>query len=418
MHPFALQQQIRENATELYDSLADLEKWQKEMTKKDEKLQSQNKKEKIEPNKTIPKETKNKTSESIAKIKKSGNEYYQRKDYKAAIKEYSKGIEIDPKNYVLYCNRGMAQLQCKQFEQAESDCSECIRLISIAKSNKNQERDGNQQEENPEAVEIKAYYRRGVARKNLRHYVSALDDFRQALTLLNNKKKVQRRMKKHKTIVCENKLEMKRIEIAEVWSDHSDDEKVEAAIDSSLKTSHEKKEEPKTIVQLKDQTPSMSVVQEKSQSNDNSPLSAFTYPNTFGEFEKLWSKGKREDKGWKAQVLLQMNTTTKYGIANKENKSAINSKRCKQWHQVFENLLTDEIFSDMIDSIHYIAIQYVNERKQVIEILDRLSKVQRFEMLVMFLDDQRISKLKHIQELFKTSDDVKYSQQILSRYLT
>ena len=41
---------------------------------------------------------------------------------------YSRSIFVNPHNAVVWANRAMAHLRLKQFDQAEADCSEAIRL--------------------------------------------------------------------------------------------------------------------------------------------------------------------------------------------------------------------------------------------------------------------------------------------------
>ncbi|KAH7382296.1 hypothetical protein BKA66DRAFT_464194 [Pyrenochaeta sp. MPI-SDFR-AT-0127] len=54
--------------------------------------------------------------------KAAGNKFFKIKDYPAAIKEYSKAIEADPKNATYYSNRAAAYISANRFIEAMEDC--------------------------------------------------------------------------------------------------------------------------------------------------------------------------------------------------------------------------------------------------------------------------------------------------------
>merc|ERR1719330_315137 len=76
-----------------------------------------------------------------------------------------------PDNAVLCCNRAMAHLKADNFKSAEVDCTKCLELDSS---------------------QIKAWYRRGLARKALRKYHSSLSDFEMTLQLDSKNKAAQK----------------------------------------------------------------------------------------------------------------------------------------------------------------------------------------------------------------------------------
>ncbi|KAH7638812.1 uncharacterized protein LOC124491262 [Dermatophagoides farinae] len=98
-------------------------------------------------------------------LKSKGNESFSKGNYQAAIVCYSDAIAKDPSNSVLYSNRAISYIKIEDYLHAEHDCNKAIEL-------------------DPKFV--KAYYRRGIARKNLGRYQSALQDFREAITLSPN----------------------------------------------------------------------------------------------------------------------------------------------------------------------------------------------------------------------------------------
>ena len=68
-------------------------------------------------------------------FKDQGNKAFQAKDFDKAIELFSKGIELDPQNHVLYSNRSAAQAAKKQYaaavEDAEKVCFPSLVVIDF-----------------------------------------------------------------------------------------------------------------------------------------------------------------------------------------------------------------------------------------------------------------------------------------------
>ncbi|XP_074595160.1 mitochondrial import receptor subunit TOM70-like [Brevipalpus obovatus] len=94
--------------------------------------------------------------------KEKGNEHFKAGAYSEAIECYSKSIESDPTNPIVFGNRAQAYLNMKMPREAELDCDSAISLDSKF---------------------IKGYYRRGLARKMLNKLKFALEDFEKTLEL-------------------------------------------------------------------------------------------------------------------------------------------------------------------------------------------------------------------------------------------
>merc|ERR1712154_617329 len=122
-----------------------------------------------------------KNQELALKFKSEGNANFKAKKYNLAIKNYTKAIESTPENGVLYSNRAIAKLKNKDFKGAELDCNKCIELDSS---------------------QIKAWFRRGLARKALKKYNKSLQDFQTVLNLDPNNKAA-----KKEKIEMKNKLQ-------------------------------------------------------------------------------------------------------------------------------------------------------------------------------------------------------------------
>lgn len=104
-------------------------------------------------------------SDSVAAAnaeKEKGNELFKKGMYAKAIEHYSASMTLDPSNSVLPINRAMALLKLERFEEAERDCTLGLKLDS-----KN----------------VKALWRRGIARRSLGSVDEAKKDFETALTI-------------------------------------------------------------------------------------------------------------------------------------------------------------------------------------------------------------------------------------------
>lgn len=85
----------------------------------------------------------------------SGIEKHDKKDYKGAIKDYSKAIKKDKNNSLAYFNRGLVELATNDFKSALSDLNKTILLNS---SN------------------LDAYYSRAIVYVNTKEYEKAIAD--------------------------------------------------------------------------------------------------------------------------------------------------------------------------------------------------------------------------------------------------
>ncbi|KAJ3054112.1 RNA polymerase II-associated protein 3 [Rhizophlyctis rosea] len=78
--------------------------------------------------------------------KEKGNAHFKKGDYKKAVICYTKSMRHDPNNTVVPVNRAMAYLKLGKYEEAEADCT-----LGLTLDKKN----------------VKALWRRGIARKEL-----------------------------------------------------------------------------------------------------------------------------------------------------------------------------------------------------------------------------------------------------------
>ncbi|KAF9147894.1 RNA polymerase II-associated protein 3 [Linnemannia schmuckeri] len=109
--------------------------------------------------------------------KEKGNELFKKGQYAKAIEHYSASMALDPSNSVLPINRAMALLKLERFAEAERDCTLGLKLDS-----KN----------------VKALWRRGIARRSLGRVDEAKKDFETALAIDPANKAVKEELAKLK----------------------------------------------------------------------------------------------------------------------------------------------------------------------------------------------------------------------------
>jgi len=92
----------------------------------------------------------------------SGGSHYARRDYDRAIADFSKVIEIDPKDVLAYVGRGQAHHEKRHYDRAIADYSKAIEI---------------------DPKDADAYYNRGRTYEDQRRRPEAIKDFQQALRL-------------------------------------------------------------------------------------------------------------------------------------------------------------------------------------------------------------------------------------------
>jgi tetratricopeptide (TPR) repeat protein len=85
--------------------------------------------------------------------KLKGNEFYRVGEVEEAVKCYSRSIDLDPKNHILYANRAMGYLKLEAYEKAEEDCSKALAI---------------------DCTYVKAWSRRGLTRFKRGQYAAVI----------------------------------------------------------------------------------------------------------------------------------------------------------------------------------------------------------------------------------------------------
>ncbi|KAJ7977859.1 RNA polymerase II-associated protein 3 [Quillaja saponaria] len=113
-----------------------------------------------------------------ASEKELGNEYFKQKKFKEAVDCYSRSIALSP-SAVAYANRAMAYLKLRRYQEAEDDCTEAVNLDDRY---------------------IKAYSRRATARKELKKLKQSVEDAEFALRLEPNNQEVKKQYNETKSL--------------------------------------------------------------------------------------------------------------------------------------------------------------------------------------------------------------------------
>jgi len=102
------------------------------------------------------------SSDDAGAHRERGNEAFRRGDYSTAIEAYDRSIATRPSAAAL-ANRAMCRLKLEEWAAAEADCTSALELDP--------------------AYGVKAYMRRGTARRHLKKYLDSVMDFEEALRL-------------------------------------------------------------------------------------------------------------------------------------------------------------------------------------------------------------------------------------------
>lgn len=122
-------------------------------------------------------------------LKKKGDEFFQHKNYLAAISAYSTGIKIASNCYELYLNRSAAQFAQENYQRCAEDCSRALELLQPPVPSNLKAR-------------TQALARRGAALTKLGFFKQAYDEFVAAVKLDPNDE-----MLKHDAEMLRAKLE-------------------------------------------------------------------------------------------------------------------------------------------------------------------------------------------------------------------
>ncbi|NWV61846.1 RPAP3 protein, partial [Malurus elegans] len=353
-----------------------------------------------------------------------GNGYFKEGKYEAAIECYTRGIAADGTNALLPANRAMAYLKIEKYKEAEDDCTQALLL---------------------DASYSKAFARRGAARVALGKLKEAIQDFEAVLKLepgnkqaINELTKIRNELAEKeqqthqeypavliketeiKNIVkmIDNPLQIKstkplqRIDIEEVDDDISDGDLPSTASlvdnwrnlvsvetteslnqDDLLATVDTPKAKHLKIEEISDVSPSQVPVNVKGMSSTLHP----SFPAS--------KQRENEIRSFMSASPVPPIPTNSFQLESDFRKL----KDCPEnmylylkqiepslYAKLFQKSLDPDLFNQILKVLHDFYIEK-EEPSLILEILQRLSELKRFDMAVMFMSG---SEKKITQVLF------------------
>ncbi|XP_065698002.2 RNA polymerase II-associated protein 3 [Patagioenas fasciata] len=354
-----------------------------------------------------------------------GNGYFKEGKYEAAIECYTRGIAADGTNALLPANRAMAYLKIEKYEEAEQDCTQALLL---------------------DASYCKAFARRGSARVALGKLEEAMQDFEAVLKLEPGNKQAINELTKIRNELAE-KAQWTHQEYPSVLIKESELKNIVKVIDNPLHLKSTKPLRRIPIEEIDDDTTNSDLpTTTSSVSNWRNSMSIEGTEN-LDEDDQLTAMDIPKAKHLKIEEIsdaspLQHHASVK-GISsvlhpsfpvNKEREKEIkrsfssaspvpaipaNSfqlesdfrklKDCPEhmylylkqiepslYPKLFQKSLDPDLFNQILKILHDFYIEK-EEPSLILETLQRLSELKRFDMAVMFMSG---SEKKITQALF------------------
>ncbi|NXM03106.1 RPAP3 protein, partial [Tyrannus savana] len=354
-----------------------------------------------------------------------GNGYFKEGRYEAAIECYTRGIAADGTNALLPANRAMAYLKIEKYEEAENDCTQALLL---------------------DASYSKAFARRGAARVALGKLKEAMQDFEAVLKLEPGNKQAMNELAKIRNELTE-KEQRTHQEYPAVLIKETEIKNIVKLIDDPLQIKTTKPLRRIEIEEVDDDTPDgdlpsttslvnnwrNSVSVERTETLDQDDLLATT---DIPKAKHLKIEEISDTSPLKLPVSVKGISSTLHSAspANKQREKDIrrsflsaspvpavpaNSfqlesdfrklKDCPEnmylylkqiepslYAKLFQKSLDPDLFNQILKILHDFYIEK-EEPSLILEILQRLSELKRFDMAVMFMSG---SEKKITQVLF------------------
>ncbi|XP_026720140.1 RNA polymerase II-associated protein 3 isoform X2 [Athene cunicularia] len=342
-----------------------------------------------------------------------GNGYFKEGKYETAIECYTRGIAADGTNALLPANRAMAYLKIEKYEEAENDCTQALLL---------------------DASYSKAFARRGAARVALGKLKEAMQDFEAVLKLEPGNKQAVNELTKIRNELAE-KEQWTHQEYPAVLIKETEIKNIVKLIDNPLDLKSTKPLRRIPIEETDDDTPNSDLPSTTALiSNWRNSVSVETTDNQ-DQDDQLTTTDIPKAKHLKIEEIsdispLQFPASVK-GISSvlhpsfpvnkqreKEIKRSFTSaspvpaipansfqlesdfrklKDCPEnmylylkqiepslYSKLFQKSLDPDLFNQILKILHDFYIEK-EEPLLILEILQRLSELKRFDMAIMFM---------------------------------
>lgn len=437
-----LQVQMRENNLELQDYLRDLDNWEGEMKKKEDELRKppdtdkssdklppvRNKSKKKKTNDTkknpIPKTTRIKSSDYAAwekfdidkaceevfdekpssdsefsesdeeldkemqkqqalKFKEKGNEFFKLGNYAMAIDKYSAGLQLDPTNALILANRAMAFLKQEKFAAAEQDCHWCLAL---------------------DPTYVKGYLRQATARTGLKKYKEAIADYEKVLKLEPTNKMATAEIEKLQKLLSD--------------AEKPSTETEEVMVTAIHKTPCERSKKPLKRIEIQE----TSIEDQHLPNHDNQLFKQSNDAAAGEELEEIKEKSVCVSKTHDQSSSLPLSSSFKPDVPNSASEIPMQfqyywsqvRKKPQEMHNYLKKITPEkypQLISEFLDSKMVSEIcsclknSFLPDGKLVLHHLTHLSKVNRFQMTILFLS---ASETNVIKDLFSELQKLPY----------
>uniref|UniRef100_A0A8C3RT52 RNA polymerase II-associated protein 3 n=1 Tax=Chelydra serpentina TaxID=8475 RepID=A0A8C3RT52_CHESE len=375
-----------------YEAKNELQKIDQALTSKENS--QQNKAEEVGKELELTEEEKKQIEEQQLKQraiaeKDLGNGYFKEGKYEAAIECYTRGIAADGTNALLPANRAMAYLKIQKYEEAEADCTQAV-LLDVSYS--------------------KAFARRGTAKAALGKLKEAMQDFETVLKLEPGNKQAINELTKIQnvcmfvTICCKVDDEMQNIDVPNTttlvsnWINSASVETTKnLSQDDLLTTSDTPRAKQLKIEEIGD-IPSF-----------QPPTNMKDMPSAIPQSSSLKNHLEKE------KTLLPASTSDVPAIPANSFQLESDFRKLKGcpdkmymylkqiepslYPKLFQKSLDPDVFNQVLKILQDF---YIEKEKPllILEILQRLSELKRFDMAVMFMSDleKKSNELNHSEK--------------------
>ncbi|NWR49811.1 RPAP3 protein, partial [Regulus satrapa] len=353
-----------------------------------------------------------------------GNGYFKEGKYEAAIECYTRGIAADGTNALLPANRAMAYLKIEKYKEAEDDCTQALLL---------------------DASYSKAFARRGAARVALGKLKEAIQDFEAVLKLEPGNKQAINELTKIRNELAE-KEQMTHQEYPAVLIKEAEIKNIVKMIDNPLQIKSTKPLRRIDIEEVDDDTsdsdfPSPTVVNNWRNSvsveatetldqddllttidipkakhlkieeiSDTSPLQLpANVKGISSTLHPSFPASKQREKEIRRSFVSASSVPPIPANSFQLESDFRKLKDCPEnmylylkqiepslYAKLFQKSLDPDLFNQILKILHDFYIEK-EEPSLILEILQRLSELKRFDMAVMFMSG---SEKKITQVLF------------------
>ncbi|XP_009611910.1 uncharacterized protein [Nicotiana tomentosiformis] len=330
--------------------------------------------------------------------KELGNEFFKQKKFKEAIICYSRSIALSP-TAVAYANRAMAYLKIKRFQEAENDCTEALNLDDRY---------------------IKAYSRRSTARKELGKLKESIEDAEFASRLEPQNQEIKKQYGEVKALY--EKEILKRVSAAtgvsaqgaqKTGKTNKTGPVIQSVSGSSQKVAEVRKipakennrDVPGTAMEVEDTH--MQINSKDSDASATVPTlnpAKRTHKNSKQELkesvQELAARAASLAKAEAAKNIAPPNSAYQFEVSWR----GLSGDRNLQTHllkvtspatlpQIFKNALSAPMLMDIVRCVATFSIE---DMDLAIRYLENLTKVPRFDMIIMCLSSTDKAELVKI----------------------